>query len=59
MNMFDARGMLREKSVRVKVEKRVLKRVEQVMRMGNERIKEAVVLDWYKGILGGQNEDEK
>ncbi|KAI8486755.1 hypothetical protein Bbelb_355030 [Branchiostoma belcheri] len=51
-NMQDVRSRLNVKSVRWKIEKRVLERVGHVMRMSNDRITKAVVLGWYQGLEG-------
>ena len=52
MNMQDVRRCLRVKSLRWKIEKRVLERIGHVLRMGNERLTKAVVLGWYEGLEG-------
>ena len=50
--MQDARCCLGVKSVRLKVEKRVLERIGHVIRMGNDRLVKAMVLGWYEGLEG-------
>ncbi len=50
--MWDVRKCLSVKSVRWKIEKRVLERVGHVMRMGNERLTKAMVLGWYERLEG-------
>jgi hypothetical protein len=52
VNMQDVRSMLRVRSVRWKIEKRVLERIGHVVRMGNERVTKAMVFGWYKGLEG-------
>ena len=52
INMTDVRRRLGIKSIRWKVEKRVLERIGHVMRMGNERITKAFVLGWYEKLDG-------
>ena len=49
-NMQDVRNELGVKSVRYKIEKRVLERVGHVMRMGEERMVKRVVLGWWKEL---------
>ena len=50
VNMQDVRSCLGVKSVRWKVEKRVLERIRHVIRMGNDRLVKAMVLGWYEGL---------
>ena len=52
INMEDIRTLLGVKSIRWKIEERVLERVGHVMRMGNERMTKAVVLGWYEQLEG-------
>ena len=52
VNMYDVRFRLGVKSVRWKIEKRVLERIGHVIRMGNERTTKAVVLGWYERLEG-------
>ena len=52
VNMWDVRSMLRVRSVRWKIEKRVLERIGHVVRMGNERLTKAAVFGWYEGLQG-------
>ena len=40
------------KSVRWKIEKRVLERIGHVVRMGNDRLVKAMVFGWYEGSEG-------
>ncbi len=47
-NMADVRRELGVRSVRWKIEKRVLERIGHVMRMSGERMTKAVVLGWLK-----------
>ena len=51
-NMQDVRSCLGVKSVRWKIEKRVLERIGHVVRMGNDRLVKAMVLGWYEGLEG-------
>merc|ERR1711867_105278 len=51
-NMQDVRNCLGVKSVRWKIEKRVLERIGHVVRMGNERLTKAMVFGWYEGLEG-------
>ena len=48
--MQDVRNELGIKSVRWKVEKRVLERIGHVLRMGNERQTKAVILGWWEEL---------
>ena len=52
VNMQDVRSCLGVKSVRYKVEKRVLERIGHVVRMGNDRLVKAMVFGWYEGLEG-------
>ena len=52
--MYDVRSELGVKSVRWKVEKRVLERIGHVLRMGDERLTKACVLGWMKELEGFQ-----
>ena len=52
VNMQDVRVCLGVKSVRWKIEKRVLERIGHVIRMGNDRLTKAMVLGWYEGLEG-------
>ena len=52
VNMQDIRSCLGVKSIRWKIEKRVLERIGHVLRMGNERLTKAVVLGWYEALEG-------
>ena len=47
-NMADVRRELGMRSVRWKIEKKVLERIGHVMRMSDERMTKAVVLGWLK-----------
>ena len=49
-NMFDVRRELNVKSVRYKIEKRVLERIGHVMRMDDERMVKAAVLGWLEDL---------
>ena len=51
-NMQDVRNCLGVRSVRWKIEKRVLERIGHVVRMGNERLTKAMVFGWYEGLEG-------
>ena len=50
--MVDMRKVLGIKSIRWKIEKRVLERIGHVMRMENSRKTKAFVLGWYEGREG-------
>ena len=52
MNMQDVRVCLGVKSVRWKIEKRVLERIGHVVRMKNDRLIKAMVFGWYEGLEG-------
>ena len=52
VNMQDVRNRLGVKSVRWKVEKRVLERIGHVVRMGNERCTKALVFGWWEQLEG-------
>ena len=52
VNMWDVRKRLGVKSIRWKIEKRVLERIGHVMRMGNERLTKAMILGWYEKLEG-------
>ena len=52
VNMQDVRVCLGVKSVRWKIEKRVLERIGHVVRMGNDRLTKAMVFGWYEGLEG-------
>ena len=49
-NMADVRKRLGERSVRWKIEKRVLERIGHVVRMVNSRMTKAMVLGWYEEL---------
>jgi hypothetical protein len=49
-NMQDLRNELGVKSVRWKIEKRILERIGHVMRMENSRQTKAAILGWYHGL---------
>ena len=51
-NMFDVRRELGVKSVRQKIEKRVLERIGHVMRMEDTRIAKATTLGWLEDLEG-------
>ena len=51
-NMHNVRTSLGVKSVRVKIEKRVLERIGHVLRIENERRTKAIVLDFYGKVEG-------
>merc|ERR1739838_413018 len=46
VNMYDVRKMLGVKSLRIKIEKRVLERIGHVVRMEDGKLVKAVVLGW-------------
>ena len=52
VNMQDVRNVLKVRSLRWKIEKRVLERIGHVVRMGNERLTKAMVFGWYEGLEG-------
>ena len=52
VNMQDVRNRLGVKSVRWKIEKRVLERIGHVVQMGNERLTKAMVFGWYEKLEG-------
>ena len=52
VNMQDVRACLGVKSVRWKIEKRVLERIGHVVRMENDRLTKAMVFGWYEGLEG-------
>ena len=52
MNMQDVRTRLGVKSIRWKIEKRVLERIGHVMRMENTRVTKAFVLGWHEDLEG-------
>ena len=52
VNMQDVRSKLGVRSVRWKIEKRVLERIGHVVRMENERMTKAAVFGWYEGLEG-------
>ena len=47
VNMQDVRSCLGVKSVRRKIEKRVLERIWLVIRMGIQRLTKPIVFGWY------------
>lgn len=49
-NMQDVRNTLGIRSVRCKIERRVLERIGHVMRMPNSRMVKIAVLGWYEGL---------
>ena len=49
-NMADVRRELGVKTVRWKIEKRVLERIGHVMRMGDDRMTKAAVLGWMSEL---------
>ena len=49
-NMFDVRRELGVKSVRLKIEKRVLQRIGHIMRMEDTRLVKAVCLGWMEEL---------
>ena len=49
-NMADVRKELGVKSVRRKIEKRVLERIGHVMRMEDDRMTKALVLGWMEDL---------
>ena len=59
VNMQDVRVCLGVKSVRWKIEKRVLERIWHVVRMGNERLTKAMVFGWYEGLEGKEKRKGK
>ena len=50
VNMQDIRNELEVKSIRVKIEKRVLERIGHVIRMDDDRLTKAVCLGWMKEL---------
>ena len=48
-NMQNVRSYRGVKSVRWKIEKRVLEKIGLVVRMGNEMLTKAIVFEWYEG----------
>ena len=52
MNMTDVRSRLGVKSIRWKIEKRVLERIGHVARMDNGRLTKALVFGWYERLEG-------
>ena len=50
MNMQDVRTCLKVKSVRWKIEKRVLERIGHVVRMENNRLTKVMVFGWYESL---------
>ena len=50
-NMFDVRAELGVKSIRWKIEKKVLERIGHVMRMGDDRMTKACVLGWMEALV--------
>ena len=52
VNMQDVRSAIGVKSVRWKIEKRVLERIGHVVRMENDRLVKAFVFGWYEGLEG-------
>ena len=52
VNMQDVRVCLGVKSIRWKIEKRVLERIGHVVRMKNDRLTKAMVFGWYEGLEG-------
>ena len=51
-NGIDIRRNLGVISFEWKIEKRVLGRISHIMRLGNERITQAVVLGWWEKLKG-------
>ena len=49
-NMYDVRRELDIKSIRYKIEKRVLERIGHVMRMDDSRMVKAAVLGWLEDL---------
>ena len=49
-NMQDIRNSLKIKSIRSKIEKRVLQRIGHVMRMDDSRIVKAAALGWLEDL---------
>ena len=52
VNMQDVRNQLGVKSVKWKVEKRVLERVGHVFRLGDDRMVKAATLGWVRDLEG-------
>ena len=52
INMVDVRDRLGVRSIRSRIEKRVLERIGHVLRMGDDRITKAVVLGWWEKLEG-------
>ena len=50
--MWDVRARLGIRSIRMKIELRVLERIGHVLRRGNGRQVKAAVLGWYEGLEG-------
>ena len=50
--MQDVRSCRGVKSVRWKIEKRVLERIGHVVRMGNDRLTKMTLFGWYEGLDG-------
>jgi len=50
INIQDVRSRLEIKSVRWKIEKRLLERIGHVVRMENDRLDKAFVFNWYEGL---------
>ena len=57
-NMEDVRRELGVRSLRWKIEKRILERIGHVMRMGDERMTKAVVLGWLGELEKWPKQDE-
>ena len=57
--MEDVRTRLGVKSIRCRIEKRVLERIGHVLRMGNDRITKAVVLGWWEELEGREKKAGK
>ena len=50
MNMYDVREKLGIKSMRLKIEKRILERIGHVMRMDDSRLVKIAVLGWFREL---------
>ena len=59
INMDDVRTRLGVKSIRCRIEKRVLERIGHVLGKGNDRITKAVVLGWWEKLEGREKKVRK
>ena len=58
-NMEDVRTRLGVRSIKCRIEKMVLERKGHLLRMGNDRITEAVVLGWWEDLEGREKKVRK